>query len=286
MIELSIPQPGEETRNAKDLIFTILTKEGQLTYMEITNRIKKSYNVGLTYQAIRKAVDKLYNQGLLKKEDRKYSISKEWVLKLKTFFDVLLTSYDSGKIVHKFTDELKKENYAVYTFNTIFELDNFWSSMLEYLADNLKPEEERLSFNYGHYTWWNLINLGKETELHKQYKKLKIKTYYLWLRDLPLNRWSAELSNSSGHKTIVKEIPDIDDLVAVNTVGDTVLQVKYSRKIVDKIKAFFEKYKSVQEMSMKEITEIAHSQCEIKFIMFRNPTIAKNINDTYLKYFK
>lgn len=285
MIELSIPQKGEETRNVKDLVFTILTEEHPLSIIEITNKIQKIYNISTTYQAVRKAVDKLHEQKVLIKKEKKYELNKSWVLQLRSFFDKILTNYDKGNI-HEFKRDLVKDNYSVYTLYSLWELDKFWAEILIYLANNLEKNEKKISMNYGHYTWWMLINLASEINYINFYKKNKIDTYFLWLRDLPLNRWSASMYKDQGHKCIIKEIPDIDETIAVNTIGDTIIQVKYSKEIVNKVKKFFEKYSSVQEMSMKEITEIAHSKCEIKFIVFKNKTMAENFNKTYMKYFK
>ena len=75
--------------------------------------------------------------------------------------------------------------------------------------------------------------------------------------------------------------PSVDASVNVNVMGDTVIQVKYPIKIIEKIRVLFEKYANVQQMNMREITELAHASCEIKFVMFRNPTIAANLRSTY-----
>ncbi|MBU1199598.1 MAG: hypothetical protein KKF46_01615 [Nanoarchaeota archaeon] len=283
MIELSIPQLGEETRNVKDLVFSILTAERFLSIIELTNRIKKNYNINITYQAVRKAIDTLHRQGVLLKEGKKYSINKEWIFKLKSFFDNLLTKYDSGKEIHAFTSDLVKENYAIYTLSTLYDLDNFWNDILKYLADHMEPNEKKIAFNYGHYTWWMLINLGSETKLYEYHKKKGILNYFVFFRDLPLNKWSVRMYNELGHKAKLLEDKKIDETVAINVVGDTIIQIKYPKVIVNKVRKFFEKYKNTQEMSMKEITQISHTLCEIKFIMFKNPIMAKSLRENYMK---
>ncbi len=281
MLKLTIPQLTEETRETKDLIFTILTKESNLTYMQIYNRIKKSYNISITYQAVRKAVDSLNKEDLLKKQDRKYSISKDWLINLKLFIDKTLTKYETGKEIHEFTEELAKEDYAVYTFNNLLDLDNFWGDIMIYWADHEKENKEFLG--YGHYGWWFLINLGRETKIFEYYKKIGIKSSYLFFKNLPLNRWGANLYKEIGVK--VKTIDKNDDEnIGINILGDTVIQVKYPEKIIKNVRTFFKKYKSIQEMSPKEITSIAHEECEIKFIMFKNKEIAKSLMEKY-KYF-
>lgn len=150
-----------------------------------------------------------------------------------------------------------------------------------YWADHEKENKEFLG--YGHYGWWFLINLGRETKIFEYYKKIGIKSSYLFFKNLPLNRWGANLYKEIGVK--VKTIDKNDDEnIGINILGDTVIQVKYPEKIIKNVRTFFKKYKSIQEMSPKEITSIAHEECEIKFIMFKNKEIAKSLMEKY-KYF-
>ena len=77
MLELSIPQLGEESKNVKDLVFTILSHEQPLSIIQLTNKIKKQYRVNITYQAVRKAVDMLVEKEALTKKGKVYSINKK-----------------------------------------------------------------------------------------------------------------------------------------------------------------------------------------------------------------
>lgn len=284
MLELHIPQLGEDSRSAKDLIFSELTKEQPLSMIALHRRITKTRNVSITYQGVRKAVELLVEQGALEKTGRVYSISRDWVFSLKSFFDTLAATYDSGKSIHSFTTDLEKENYSIYTLTSLYELDVFWGDMLRYWVDH-RGDEEPISVNYGHYTWWMLLNLGRETKLYEYHKKKGIAVYFLWWRDLPLNRWSSRIYNDLGHHSLVQENPEIDEHIAVNVMGDTVVQIKYPLNIVADIKKIFENYSSTQELNMMEITQLAHKACKIQFIVFKNATIAKNLRETYLAHF-
>lgn len=279
MLELSIPQLGEESRNVKDLVFTMLASEQPLSLVELTNRIRRQHAVNVTYQAVRKAVNTLHRQGVLLKTGKKYAISKEWIFKLKTFFDKLLTTYEAGTKVKLFTAELAKEDYAVYTFNNLLDLDNFWGDIMAYWADHAKDNKNYLS--YCHYHWWLLINLGHETTLFRHYAKRHINSAFLIPHDVPLNQWAAQVYTEMGVKTRVKPTKE-EEPVDINILGDMIIQVKYGKKIMVKIKSFFEKYKNLQEVSIKEITRLAHEPCEIKFLVFKNATIANNLREKYL----
>ncbi len=283
MIELSIPQLGEDTKNVKDLVFTILTAEQPLSIIELSNKIRKNYNVSVTYQAVRKAIDTLHSQGVLIKTKKKYSIDRKWALKLKSFFDKLLATYECKTTVKLFNTELAKEDYAVYTLNSLFDLDNFWGDLQMYLADH--ENSNKVFYSSTHYNWWMLINLGRETKHFEQFRSKKIKMYCIFRNKLPLNLWAEMVYKELGAMTAIKTMKDEEQTVDINILGDTVIQVKYPKNIINKIKRFYHKYKNTSEMSLTDITKIVHEPCEIKLIMFKNPTIAQNLRDTYMRMF-
>ena len=282
MIELSLPQPEEDSRNVKDLVFTLLTQEQPLSIIELTRKIQKSHNLRVSYQAVRKAVNTLEKKSLLEKSGKEYSLSKQWLLNLKGFIDSLLLKYETGKEISTFTQEVGKENYAVYTFGNLLDLDNFWGDMQTYWLSHLKKDSEKEVVMYCHYNWWMLINLGRETKIFQQFVK-KCPVYVLCFRDIPLNKWAMEIYKDLRIRTKTMEDKGTDETVGINILGDTVIQVKYSAAIIKKIKDVFEKHKNTQQIGMREITKLAHEPCEIKFIVFKNQAIAKDLRETYKK---
>lgn len=286
MIELSIPQAGEETKNSKDLVFSILSEQQPLTAIAIVNIIHKQYNVGLTYQAVKKAIDDLVAKGVLKRDGKEYRISKEWLFRLKSQVDRLLTLYEGGKTPAGFDAAEAKEAYAVYTFTNLFDLDNFWDDMLFHLTDSLSEKEHRSFLAHAHYGWWLLINLGRETRLFEHMIERNVECYNLFIGKWPLNLWAEDIYSGLGVRFRVIEDEGIEESVTLNVIGDTIIQVKYPEEILLKLRDFYAKYKSTQEMSLKEITQLAHEQCEIKFMVFKNPEIAQGLREKYMKYFE
>src|SRR3989338_1491745 len=281
MLNLSIPQLGEDTKNAKDLVFTILTQEQPLSIIELTNKIKKQYVISITYQAVRKAVDTLHAQNVLTKTGKKYAINREWLLKLKSFFDKLLTQYENKTTLKLFHTEFAKEDYALYKFNSLYELDNFWEEVMTYWADHEKDNKDY--YSYTHYHWWLLINLGKETKLFDHFRKLHINSHVIMCNSQPLNQWASQVYADLGVKIIKKVQKDDSPMVDINILGNTVIQINYPPNIAKKIKLFYKKYNSVQDMSLKEITRLAHETGDIKFILFKNPNIVKSMVNSFKK---
>lgn len=253
--------------------------------MQLTNRIHKSYNVSVTYQAVRKATESLQEQGVLEKEGKSYKLSKVWVRKTKAFFDNLLTTMEGNADVHFLSDAIKKEDYAVYTFHNLLDLDNFWGDVMRNWADELRKGDDNIFFSYYNYDFWFLINLGRETSLWKHLMHKGVKPYILVLRDLPLNAWGVQVYGDAGINVRLHTNHKIPDTMDCNVLGDLVLQVKYPDHLIKKLRSFYAKYKNTQEMSLREITELAHQPSEIKFILFKNPAIARDIKEKYLPLF-
>ena len=136
MLELSIPQLGEDTRNLKDMVFSVLTHKSPLKLIQIYNEIQRTYHVRAPYQGVRKAADLLIEQKVLVKSDMKYELRKDWVISMKRFFDTLSSSRMQSPLFN-FKMDISKENYQVYELSSLFDLDVFWGDDLKYLAVHL-----------------------------------------------------------------------------------------------------------------------------------------------------
>jgi hypothetical protein len=284
MLELSIPQIDKKPKNVKDIVFTILSKESPLSIIQISNKIRKEYNLQVTYQAARKAIDNLCEKSCIEKRNKKYSIKKEWVLKLKSFFDSLLTNYETKRETKLFSRNLAKEDYAIYTFNNLLDLDNFWGGLINNWAR--KEKSSKTYYSYVNYHWWLLINLGSETKLFKDFKEKKIKPYCIFRNKNPLNHWAKKIYENLGAITTNEKSKNSPDPTDINLIGDTIIQVTYEKRILDKISNVFQKYDSIQEIDPKEIAKLAHEPGEIKLMLIKNKTISKSLRETYSQNFK
>lgn len=286
MLELTIPQPGEKIRQTKDLVFSILSDKQPLTTMEIYNIIKKQYNVSLTYQAVKQAIDHLLEKKVLTKNKKQYRLNRTWLLEVKSTVDNLLNSYESGKDIDAFRAAYAREQYAIYTFTSLLELDNFWDDMIIHVAKHIQGDEDKSFLAHAQYGWWLLINFGRETKLFQTLEELGLERYNLFLQDVPLNRWAEHIYLDMGVLFKINERKDTDETITLNIIGDTIIQVKYPQKILDEIERIYTTYTSTQEINAQEITKLAHMPCEIKFIMFKNKELADSLRDKYKQEFK
>ncbi|MBR9702528.1 hypothetical protein GOV10_00695 [Candidatus Woesearchaeota archaeon] len=286
MIELSIPQAGEETKQAKDLVFSILSERQPLSVIQLSNIIKGQYNVSLTYHAVMKAVDSLLSKGVLLKEQKKYRISKEWLVSLKTTVDRLLTTYDKKKEVRTFSADMANEQYAAYTFNNLIDCDNFWDDLLFYLTKHIKNEEHHSFTVHSHYNWWFLINFGQETKLHTHLVEKGFDTHFLIIGNNDLNQWAKKLYESMKVTAKIIEDKHVDETMTLNIIGDTVIQAKYPPDLIKMLRRIYNNYKKTQDIPLKVITELANKPCEIKLVVFKNREIANSLREKYRKKFK
>jgi hypothetical protein len=107
----------------------------------------------------------------------------------------------------------------------------------------------------------------------------------VFVKDYPLNRWAEKIYTGKFGKFIVNDSDDFDKTISLNVIGDTIIQVKYPKKILDRLEDFYKKNSSTQEMSMSGITKLANEQCEIQFSVFKNAEIARSLYERYLKLF-
>lgn len=283
MIELSLPELGKESKSAKDLVINILLEESSLSLMQIYNTIKKNYNISITYQAVRKAVELLLEKDILKKNNKSYSLNKSWFIKLKYFVDKIVMS-NINTNPKQFKTAFTEKNYCVFTLNSLFELDNFWGNVLKYLVTNIK-NEKRLSVNIGVFAWWMIINLGRESNLYYYFAKQNIKTYFIFFNQNSINQYAKQIYESLGHNVFLINSKKINNCLAINTLGDTIIHVEYPKQIIKQIKKYFETY-SIEKPNLPLITKIIHTKCKIQFAMFKNKEFADNFNEKYLKYFE
>jgi len=223
MIELSIPEIGERAENVKDRIIMILSDEYPLTIMQLFRKIKRNYNLSITYQAVRKAIDTLIRKKIIIKKDKTYRINKEWILETKTFFDSLLLRYEQGKRSINVSPEFQKEDYAIYHFDNLLDLDIFWGEVMLNWLNNIKDKEPKEYIACGHYAWWMLINLGRETKIFHSFNEAGIKSYFMFWNDNQMNKWAVNIYKKLGLNSKILSKTNEDELRGINIMGNNII---------------------------------------------------------------
>ena len=97
VVRLTIPLGKDD--NVKNLVFSILANEYPLKIIEITNLIRKRYGKTVSFQAVRKSLFELIEEGIIIKDQRSFSLNKNWVFE---------TKYELEKIYNNLTKEKVK----------------------------------------------------------------------------------------------------------------------------------------------------------------------------------
>jgi len=80
VVRLTIPLGKDD--NVKNLVFSILANEYPLKIIEITNLIRKRYGKTVSFQAVRKSLFELIEEGIIIKDQKSFSLNKNWILLL------------------------------------------------------------------------------------------------------------------------------------------------------------------------------------------------------------
>src|SRR3989344_3946839 len=96
-LEITTPELGTVKRTAKDLVISALIYNHPATLAKLTNTITKKFNASVTFQGVRKAATQLTENGVVTKTGKEYALSKDWILKLRSFVEELHESYFTEK---------------------------------------------------------------------------------------------------------------------------------------------------------------------------------------------
>lgn len=280
MIQLSLPIFEEKGRTTKDQVVQTLLTERSLSIAKIHRKIKKEFNLGITYQAVRKSIEALVKQGVLKQNGTEYSLEEKWLMAIKSFADKALNK-KSNQITKDFQAKYVRENFTSFTLTSLFELDNFWGDLLLHLAKEC-PKDKRFSINIGHHAWWILVNLGRESYLYSEYKRIGMKTYFILLKNNSLNKRAASVYEELGIPTVVLDGTFVDECVGIDSVGEVIVEVKYPQEIIAEINNYVKQHPE-GDYEIPEITRIVHKPCKIILNIYKNKNLVDAFNEKHIE---
>jgi len=275
-LELTLPFGKKD--GVKDLVFSILTKEYPLKLIELTNFIKKRYGKSTTFQAVRKAVLQLVKDGVLVKKEKEFMINKEWVVESKKVLDELYSDLSKTKTTPRSIDSIKGE-VSVFTFNSMSKLMHFWEDIIDNWFKHFKKGDPNINCWQGAHIWEGLLHLDKEKKVMGQLKKKGIRSYAVSTGNTPLDRNIAKFYKKIGLKMgLVPSQSFFDKTYYVGTYGELIVQAHYPQKLIEKLDLFFKKNKTIEELDLKELSDIVNTKIDVKLTVIKNLSIAKQIN--------
>jgi len=274
--------PFGKKEGVKDLVFTILSKEYPLRLIQLTNFIKKRYGKSVTFQAVRKAVLELTSEEVLIKREDKFSINKKWVLEIKTMLGELFGDLNKNLTTPKDVHSVS-EDVSVFTFHSLNELMKFWQDLIDDWFANFKEGDHNINCYQAAHAWEGLLHLDREKELMGQLKKKGILSYILSKGNTPLDRNIRKFYKSIGIIVAINSsMSSFDKSYYVGTYGNLVVQTQYPEEIVKNLDHFFRKNKTIEDLDLKELSDIVNKKVGIKLTVIKNLAMAKQINKSII----
>ena len=269
--------------NTKDRVFITLSRKYPLSLIELTNTIKKTFNVEVTFQSVRKAVLQLTKEEVLVKEGKKFLFNKDWILSFMKFGNILQKHYFSAN-----KENSKMEigtDVTEYNLYSLMDLDFIWNGLIR----NALEEENApkiITFKAVHF-WFLIATLVQETELIKEMMKKGIKLYYICYGNTKLDKWTTDMYKQIGIQCIQKKKPsNFDNGLHIGTYGNYIIQSKHPKEITKQFEKFFTKNKKPQDASLTEITELATEKADFKLQSIHNPILAKSMREEVINLCK
>jgi len=280
VLEISLPWSKKGT--IEDLIFTILMHEFPLRLIDLMNFIRKRYGKQITFQAVRKSALQLLEKEILIEKEGKYQLNREWVLKSKTLIDNLYQELINPKTKPKNLESIKGE-ISVLNFDSLNEMMKFWQNLVDNWFKKFKKGDYNINCYQSTHGWEGLLHPDVETNLMSQSKKKGIKSYNLITGNTSLDKQLSKFYSSLGLKVrIASSNSSFDKSYYVGTYGDLIVQTQYPKQIVDLLDNFFKKTKSLKNVNLIELSNIANKKIPLKLTIIKDLAMAKQINKSIL----
>lgn len=272
---------GKSALSTSQLILRIICVSAPVALVDIHAELKRRYRVSVTYQAVRKAVLKLESLGVVFREGKLCTPSEKWLLGGRAELDRLLACVRRGKAANNITERLGDGATSSYNLETLFETDTFWGDVLLSVCESLENGEGKTVESYAHYAWWMVINMGRETHLFSSLVKKRFAIKMLILDDSPLNKWAAGIYRQTGINVSVKKRMRLDDSVAFNLVGDTIIQVNFPENAMKNIRALYRDFKNIDEVTTARLSRLSHAPYKVRLSVIRNRTLADAVRSNF-----
>jgi hypothetical protein len=280
-VSLQLVVPFGKKATAKNLVFTILTKEYPLRQIALYNLIKKRYGKNITYQAVRKAVLELTEENVLEEKEKAYQINFEWVRTSKELLETLQKDLRAGP--KKATEESLAGDVTVYEFSSLNELFQFWQELVKDWFKELKQGPKVHNCYQGAHLCEVLLHQHGEREAFRRLKEKNVKSVGVITGNAPLDHATKNFYKSIGIDVYIRpSASTFDRGYYVATYGDLIVSYTLPKHFVDAIDRFFHKNRSVETLNLEELSRIVDKKATVKFTVIKNAEMAKHINQSIL----
>jgi hypothetical protein len=271
-------------KTSPELILLILSKEYPLTIKEIHTRLKDKFKIKVSFQAIRKTLNIMVEQNKLDQKRKEYQVSKEWIKDNKQLMDNLIKNYFTGERKEKppKISSIGKES-QVYHFENPLQTDKFFGELLLDVAS--MPVEKILCIQAMHY-WYFLGHFGTESDFIQEMIRRRTKLYYVAYGESALDRLSKKFYKQHGVEFEIIKKQEFDKYSEIGVMDDLIIEIRYPKEFVDELQSIFKRTKKLEDLDFLKFGKTIKGSYPTTLTILRNKTIANNIRESILRYFK
>lgn len=266
-------------KSTKNGIVDTLAASWPLTLKKLYYELRHKQGISVTYQAVHKALHELVDSRIVLKEEKGYSLNKEWISALKDFSARLNLSY-----------HVASSTPAVDFTSCQLEFDTMWDMyvmMLDAIESGvLDPTKKRLGACIFHhfYMWCPLLFSKREYDQIKNIAKQN-KCYMAGTCETAMDNFVANFYTELGWK-IKDGIPFANPLYDTVVHGDTVMQVYFDPQIKEIMGKVFAKLEDFSNASLHPLfMDIFHQKTKIIIMINKNEKIAEQIHQHVHSFF-
>ncbi len=276
VFNLVIPNPKNIT--VKDIIIKELSVNKGLTILKLLNSCKKN-NLNVSYHAVYQAVNELKKQHVLEKNEKEYSITKEYVNSLKDFSKVLEEN-QSGKI----NLSLQQNSTKHFTFNSLNEATLFMAkAAYSNIFDVIKNRSIYVIFQ--HLWLIQTIRGVKYMDLVKKVSKLN--KWYFLVQGNSLVDKKCKKAYESMFGAKIKLGLKCAPLGNLLVCGDIVIESFIPKRLIELTEKVFNNCKNKFDLNwIEQYTRLCYlDKYKITVTMTRNKQMAEQIRENVLAHF-
>ncbi|MBI2597906.1 MAG: hypothetical protein HYW50_01790 [Candidatus Diapherotrites archaeon] len=279
VFKLATTQVSKNNASTKDKIVLILGQEFPLTAKQIFNRLKKEFNANLSYQAAHKLLHQLTEEKVLLREEKNYSLNKQWIKQVKTFGSNLENSY-LKKAGNNYLQDLEKHGTVNVTLVGIRETARFLIDGFFRLPNPQKKPNIAL--------WRNVYSIiGLNDADYDGLKETLPQWFAVSSENNFLDKMFADTLSKFGMKVKLGVKEAATSLSDTFVTGDYVGVIFYPPKFRELWHRQNKLPQKVNEFDLHHhFKMMIDEKATINALITKNPDLADQIREKYMKHFK
>lgn len=276
--------------STKDKIISILSVYPNLNTKKINSILKKQYALDVTYQAVHKTLKQMIDQNVLKHDGKFYSISGDWISKLKSFVQ-RIENYESGgkttMIDYDRILDLDSKETMSFLLENREAFDDFYFKIRKKLLRMMLniPKKDRIFYHHIGNLYISLSHSTQEHNLIEYLKKVDGQGYYFCKGNGPVNLWATKLYDNSRIRVYMGEGNVSSRLVFL--YPKIMIEVYYGNKSLEVFRRLYDRKWSIEQIEMSNLLKELYSANEkIQVIIHKDPFVIDSTRKSSLNLLK